>query len=60
MLQRAMLIGYRSGFYTDAELGIALDMAREAGAVMLDRSDYGLKVGNEASSKFASINRYES
>jgi hypothetical protein len=55
-----MLIGYRSGFYTDAELGIALDMAREAGAVMLDRSDYGLKVGNEASSKFASINRYES
>ena len=48
MLQRAMLIGYRSGFYTDAELGIALDMATKAGAVVLDKSNYGLKVGNEA------------
>ena len=48
MLERAMLIGYRSGFYTDAELGIALDMATEAGAVVLEKSNYGLKVGNEA------------
>jgi len=49
MLQRAMLLGYRSGFYTDAELRVALDMATEAGAAVLGKSDYGLKPGNEAS-----------
>jgi hypothetical protein len=35
MLQRAMLIGYRSGFYTDGELLAALDMASHAGAAVL-------------------------
>ncbi|MFM0028927.1 amidohydrolase family protein [Paraburkholderia madseniana] len=48
MLQRAMLVGYRSGFYTDEELRVALHMATEAGAVVLEKSSYGLKVGNEA------------
>lgn len=48
MLQRAMLIGYRSGFYTDEDLLVALDMATHAGAQVLGRIDYGLEVGNEA------------
>lgn len=48
MLQRAMLIGYRSGFYTDEDLNIALAMATTAGAAVMGKSDYGLKVGNEA------------
>jgi len=49
MLQRAMLIGYRSGFYTDEELELALDMATHAGASVMGKADYGLKVGSEAS-----------
>ncbi|WP_153140422.1 amidohydrolase family protein [Paraburkholderia agricolaris] len=48
MLQRAMLVGYRSGFYTDEELRVALHMATEAGAAVLEKSGYGLKVGHEA------------
>lgn len=48
MLQRAMLVGYRSGFYTDEELRVALHMATEAGAAVLEKDDYGLKLGNEA------------
>ncbi|AXL49286.1 cytosine deaminase [Paraburkholderia caffeinilytica] len=48
MLQRAMLIGYRSGFYTDEALRVALHMATEAGAAVLEKSGYGLRVGNEA------------
>lgn len=49
MLQRAMLVGYRSGFYTDEDLLVALHMATEAGASVIGKADYGLKVGNEAS-----------
>ncbi|PWB33888.1 cytosine deaminase [Pseudomonas sp. SDI] len=49
MLQRAMLVGYRSGFYTDDDLYVALHMATEAGAQVIGKTDYGLKVGNEAS-----------
>ncbi|WP_152223304.1 amidohydrolase family protein [Pseudomonas sp. SCB32] len=49
MLQRAMLVGYRSGFYTDEDLRVALDMATEAAAGVIGKADYGLKVGNEAS-----------
>ncbi|MGF6770402.1 cytosine deaminase [Paraburkholderia sp. GAS199] len=49
MLQRAMLIGYRSGFYTDEELRIALNMATQAGAAVLGKTGYGVEVGNEAS-----------
>ncbi|HET7929967.1 MAG TPA: amidohydrolase family protein [Rhodanobacteraceae bacterium] len=48
MLQRAMLIGYRSGFYTDDDLLVALDMATNAAAAAIGQSDYGLSVGNEA------------
>ena len=48
MLQRAMLVGYRSGFYTDEELGIALDLAGGAGAGVLGLRGYGLQAGNEA------------
>ncbi|MFX1765387.1 amidohydrolase family protein [Paraburkholderia sp. A1RI-2L] len=49
MLQRAMLVGYRSGFYTDEELRVALGMATDAGAAVIGKRDYGLKTGNEAS-----------
>lgn len=49
MLQRAMLIGYRSGFYTDDELRVALDMITTAGAAVIGKDDYGLAIGNEAS-----------
>jgi cytosine deaminase len=48
MLQRAMLVGYRSGFYTDDALHVALDMATHAAAAVLDKTGYGLEVGNEA------------
>ncbi|MDD2048307.1 amidohydrolase family protein [Pseudomonas putida] len=48
MLQRAMLIGYRSGFYSDEELNVALAMATSAGAAVMGKSDYGLKVGHDA------------
>jgi len=48
MLQRAMLIGYRSGFYTDAELLAALELASSAGAAVLGLEGYGLRPGNEA------------
>ncbi|SAL84853.1 cytosine deaminase [Caballeronia arvi] len=49
MLQRAMLIGYRSGFYTDEALLVALHMATDAGAAVLGQDAYGLKAGNDAS-----------
>jgi cytosine deaminase len=48
MLQRAMLVGYRSGFYTDEALRVALDMATHAAAAVLGKQGYGLEVGNEA------------
>jgi cytosine/creatinine deaminase len=48
LLQRAMLLGYRSGFYTDAELLVALDMITEAGAAVMGVNGYGLKTGNDA------------
>lgn len=48
MLQRAMLIGYRSGFYTDDDLHFLLDMATRASAGALGLEDYGIAAGNEA------------
>lgn len=48
MLGRAMMIGYRSGFFTDEELRIAFDVVTEAGARALGLEDYGLRVGATA------------
>ncbi|MEG1038965.1 MAG: amidohydrolase family protein [Pseudomonas sp.] len=48
MLQRAMLIGYRSGFYSDEDLNLAFAMATSAGAAVMGKRDYGLALGNEA------------
>lgn len=48
MLGRAMMIGYRSGFYTDEELKAAFDVVTESGARALRLEDYGLRVGAKA------------
>ena len=48
MLGRAMMIGYRSGFYTDEELAIAFDLVTAAAAKALRLEDYGLHVGAKA------------
>lgn len=45
MLERAMILGYRSNFRTDESLGIALDMVTNAGARALGISRYGLCEG---------------
>ena len=45
MLGRAKIIGYRSGFYTDAELALAFDVVTTNGAKALRLEGYGLKVG---------------
>lgn len=48
MLQRAMLVAYRSGFYTDSDLNLALDMATHASAAIIGLRHYGLQVGHPA------------
>ncbi|WP_395397155.1 amidohydrolase family protein [Novosphingobium sp. BL-8A] len=48
MLQRAMLIGYRSGFYSDRELNLALALATTEAALALGREGRGLEVGAQA------------
>ena len=48
MLGRAMTIGYRSGFYTDAELEAAFDVVTSAGASALRLEGYGLVKGAKA------------
>jgi cytosine deaminase len=48
MLGRAMMIGYRSGFFTDDELRVAFDVVTDVGAKALGLSDYGLRVGATA------------
>lgn len=48
MLGRAMMIGYRSGFYTDAQLEAAFDVVTYGGAKALGVQDYGLSVGARA------------
>lgn len=48
MLQKAMQIGYRSGFHTTEELRLALDMVTTDGARALGLGGYGFCVGNEA------------
>lgn len=48
MLGRAMMIGYRSGFFTDEDLLVALDMATTDAAAVLGLERYGLAIGDEA------------
>lgn len=48
MLGRAMMIGYRSGFNTDEDLGIAFDVVTAGGARALRLEGYGLRVGAKA------------
>jgi cytosine deaminase len=48
MLSRAMLIGYRSGFYTDAELASAFDIVTTSGARALGLEGYGVEIGGRA------------
>jgi cytosine deaminase len=45
MLERAMMVGYRAGLYTDAELGLAFAMATTSAATALQLPEYGLAVG---------------
>ncbi len=48
MLNRAMMIGYRSGFYEDRELEIAFDLISRAGAKAVGLHRFGIGVGNPA------------
>ena len=48
MLERAMLLAWRSGFRTDEDLEVALECASAAGARVLGLEGYGLSVGNRA------------
>jgi len=48
MLNRANMIGYRSGFYEDWELEAAYDVVSHAGARALGLEGYGIEVGASA------------
>jgi cytosine deaminase len=48
MLGRAMMIGYRSGFNTDADLMLAFDIVTAGGAQALRLDDWGLRAGAKA------------
>jgi cytosine/creatinine deaminase len=48
MLERAMLLAWRSGYRTDGDLEIAFECASSAGAEMLGCENYGLAVGDQA------------
>ena len=48
MLERAMLLAWRSGYRTDADLEIAFNVASSAGAFVLGHKDHGLTVGSRA------------
>ena len=48
MLNRANMIGYRSGFYEDWELEAAFDVVSYAGAKALGLEGYGIAVGASA------------
>jgi cytosine/adenosine deaminase-related metal-dependent hydrolase len=49
MLERAMLVAYRSGYRKDEQLESALDLATTAAATLVGISGYGLEVGAEGS-----------
>jgi cytosine deaminase len=48
MVERAMLIAYRSGMSSDADLCAAFDLATTSAARALGLKDYGLAAGNPA------------
>ena len=48
MLDRAAVIGYRQGFFTDGDLAHAFAMATVLPAEVLGRPGYGLAVGDAA------------
>lgn len=48
MLERAMLVSWRSNFRTDPDLELAFCFASESGADLLGVADYGLAVGKRA------------
>ena len=48
LLERAMIIGYRSGFSTDADLAFALEMVTANAARALGIENYGLAAGGAA------------
>jgi cytosine/adenosine deaminase-related metal-dependent hydrolase len=48
MLRRAEIIGYRSGFFTDADLEAAFDIVTTAGAKALRLEGYGIEAGAKA------------
>ncbi|TIW70700.1 MAG: metal-dependent hydrolase [Mesorhizobium sp.] len=48
MLNRANMIGYRSGFYEDWELEVGYDVVSYAGAKALGLEGYGIEVGARA------------
>jgi len=48
LLERAMIVGYRSGFNTDAELALTFDMVTSSAAKALNIENYGLVEGGAA------------
>jgi cytosine/creatinine deaminase len=48
MLERAMLLGYRSNFRLDQDIELALDLTTFGGAAVMGAEAYGLEVGNQA------------
>lgn len=48
MLERAMLLAWRSGYRTDDDLAVAFDCASAAGAAVLGLKGHGLAVGDRA------------
>jgi cytosine/creatinine deaminase len=48
MIERAMIVGYCSGFYTDEEIRFAFDMMSVNGGAAMRIPDYGLRCGGLA------------
>lgn len=48
MLERAMMLGYRSNFRRDEDLALALDITTRGGAAVMAAPDYGLDEGCRA------------
>jgi cytosine/creatinine deaminase len=48
MIERAMIVGYCSGFYTDEEIRFAFDMVSVNGSAAMRIPDYGIRYGGLA------------